>query len=336
MNRISQVEENDLHKISELYGFRKSTKELKWLYSDPYNKGDLNAYVARDENDHIVGIIGYESATYEQNDLEFTGVIFMTWLVAADYKGFAAVSLLKKVSNLGDFAISIAGSELGQSLYPILKYKKISKIDIYYKILNFNKFYKSLDGKAFIRKIGLSAILLPSYFRKSKIKTAENSVELVPYIGNNFILDKSKNGIFKKKVTKNYLDWLLECPLVESYAFVVKNGDKELGMCVVYIKTTNKIKKGRIVHLPFLGKDDKLWSNVIDRCVHFLRKKDCCLVTGLAHHKMTHEGFLNSGFILKQHNKPVYIKDPNENLKSISLKNWHIQFSEGDKGYRGF
>ncbi len=334
MEKIRRIEAGDFEQISALYENRKSIEELKWLFKDVENPNEYCAYVAINNDNKVVGAIGYSISKYKRKDLVLEGVIFMSWIVASNYKGLAGVLLLKKVSLLGDFAIAISGTKMGQSLYPMLKYNLVSNIDTYYKVLNPLKIYNAINRSSFLKKIGMVSYLLPSYFKNSKMNSTKIQTEFVTYDGTNFC--EENNNIFGKIITQNYVNWLLSCPLLNTYGFCIKKGDNYLGMCILYIQKTKNSTKGRIVHLPFLGNDTGTWMEVINLCLKFFKKENCSLVTSLSHHEMNHSGLIECGFFkIEQHNKPLYIKDLNNKLNSISFKNWHLQYSEGDKAYRG-
>lgn len=336
-DKIRRIEERDLLEVSALYNGRKSVEELKWLFTNPDDSTIYNAFVAEDNKNQIIGVIGYVVSVYSQNSFELSGSIPISWKLHSEYKGIAGVLLFKKVMGLGDFGITIAGSETAKDLYKLFKYKYLSNIDQYYKILELKDSYKSLHRKSFIKTLGMFACLLPSYFNTLKRKQSEDNIGLIKYNGSNFAEDIENTSVFKKKINKNYLDWLLDCPLVKSDAFVIKRGDKNLGVCILYIKEEGNIKKGRIVHLPYLGNDVKIWESVIDRCIYYLKENGCCIVNASAHNTINKKGYLSSGFVnIKKHYKPLYIKDPKKSLDHIDLNNWHLQYSEGDKAYRSF
>jgi hypothetical protein len=266
---------------------------------------------------------------------ELKGVIFMSWIVSPDYKGLAGVLLLKKVSLLGDFAIAMSGSKLGQSFYPMVKYKHFSNIDMYYKVLNLPSFFNTIQRSSLKKKLGMFGYLSPTVFKNSPKKYLDTTIEFTKYNGDNFAEEENYNQVFRKVITKNYIDWLLACPTLNTHAFCIKKKDKNLGVCVLYIQKTKNGNKGRIVHLPFLGNDNILCNSIIRKCLDFFRKEKCSFVTALAHNPQNQLVFSESGFMkIKQHHKPVYLKDLNNNLESIDLKNWCLQFSEGDKAYR--
>ncbi len=333
---IRRIEERDFEAVSAIYDGRKSVEELKWLFTDPDDSTIYNAFVALKGQDEIIGVIGYLTSIYIQNKTEVKGVIPISWKIKSNYKGIAGITLFKEVFKKSDFGITIEGSKSAQNLYSIFKFKYFSNIDVYYKILNIPEFYNSLNLKNFFKKTGLFLFLLPSFFRKTNKESLYKDVEFINYDGNNFLEDREYDIVFKKKITKNYIDWLLDCPILDTYAFNIKKGKENLGVCILYIQKINNVKKGRIVHIPFLGFDNNIWNSVIKKCLTFFRKEGCCVVTGLAHHKMSHLGFVGIGSKkIKKHHKPLFIKDINHNLTSINLDNWHLQYSEGDKAYRG-
>lgn len=334
-DKIRRIKESDFQEVSALYNYRKSVKELKWLFTDPNDSSIYNGFVAINDKNQIIGVIGYASSLFVKNGIEMEGVIFMSWIVSLNYRGFAGVSLLKKVSRLGDFSIAIAGSKLGQSFYSMLKYKYKSKSDIYYKVLNIKDLFNSLEKSSLVKKLGMIGFLIPSYFKNSSQNSKYKDVEFIYYHGDNFVKEKEFGSVFKKKITKNYIDWLLDCPLLNTYAFKIKINKNYIGICVLYIKMINNVKRGRIVHLPFLGFDKELWNSVIEKCITFFKKEECCIVTGMAHYDLCRTGYKESGFMkIERHNSPIYIKDFKQILGSINMKDWFLQYSEGDKAYR--
>ncbi len=334
-DKIRRIEEKDFLEVSALYNGRKSVKELKWLFTNPGDSTIYNAFVAENNKNEIIGVIGYVLSIYSQNIFELSGSIPISWKLHSEYKGMAGVLLFKKVMNLGDFGITIAGSETAKDLYKLFKYKYISKIDQYYKILDLKGSYRSLHRKSILKTVGMFAYLSPSYFKNPKHSV--DDIYFKRYDGSNFIEEQSSKNLFKKKITKNYIDWLLDCPLVKTYAFTIKKDKLNLGTCVLYIKEKDGVKKGRIVHLPYLGSDIKIWESVIDKCIYYLKENGCCIVNASAHNTMNKKGYLSSGFVnIKKHYKPLYIKDPKNSLDHIDLNNWYLQYSEGDKAYRSF
>ena len=333
---IRRIEDTDFEAVSAFYNGRKSIEELKWLFTNPDDPGVYNAFVATKES-KIVGVIGYVLSDYVQDKRIFSGTIPISWKIESHYKGMAGVLLFKKVMNLGEFGITIAGSETAKDLYTLFKYKYVSNIEHFYKILNLKNTYKSLHRKNFIKTLGMFGYLLPSYFSNSKDSALYKDIELIKYDGSNYVEDVKYDSVLKKQTNKNYIDWLLACPILKPHAFIIKKENEFLGTGVLYIKEEKNIRKGRIVHLPYLGEDLKIWESVIEKCIAFLKEEGCCIIESVAHNRINQEAYKKTGFInIQKHSKPLYIKDSKELLRKVDLKNWFLQYSEGDKSYRSF
>jgi len=336
--KIRRIEKKDFKEVSDLFEGQagNSVDELMWLFTNPENSNEYSAYVAVDD-DTIVGVIAYELSIYQNGESEIVVMDPMSWMLKSDYKGMAGISLFKKVSQLGDIALTIGGEEVSKSLYPLFKYKFLLNADNYYKILNPASYFKILKRSSLLKKIGMFGFLLPSYFRNAQKKLLYNDLNLIPYNTNNFFEEKEHENIFQKKITKNYIDWQLKCPRLKIFAFAIKKGNDNLGMCILYIQKTDNELKGRIAHLPFLGYDESIWVSTIEKCITFFINEGCCFVSGLAINKMCQTGLFKSGFLkIKKQSEPLYIKDSNQVMTSPNVKSWHLQFSEGDIGLLNF
>jgi len=331
---IRRIKNGDFNDVSNLFEIKKSVEELKWLFTNPDDPNKFNAFVAIDNN-KIIGVIGYILSTYTEGNRKMQGVTPISWKLDSTYKGIAGVSLFKKVSALRDVGIAIGGTDIAQTLYPMFKYRSIVHSENYYKILNIFDYYKVLNRKTLLKKIGMFGYLLPSSFRKISVKLRHKNINLIPYDYSNFISEKEYKNILKKRITKNYIDWLIDCPYLKTFAFIVKNGDDKLGVCVLYIQKFENCYKGRIVHLPFLGFDKNLWLEVINKCLMFFKNEKCCFVSVLAKTELYRVGLSNSGFKkINKHKLPFYIKDRSHTMEHFDVGNWHLQFSEGDIAFR--
>jgi hypothetical protein len=240
--------------------------------------------------------------------------------------------LFKEILKQGQFAIAVEGSETAKNLYKLFKYNQISEINLYHKVLNIGEFYKTIRRKKILKRIGIIITFLPSYLRNEFKK--ENDIELIRY-SNESTLNISTSNIFQKVITKNYLNWLLKCPVLEPFGFFIMHDKRVLGICVLYVQEIENIKIGRIVHLPYLGDNQKIWMKVINKCLLFFKEQKCCYVSGLAHNYNCRKGYISSGFLsITNDKKPLYIRDLDKRLSEIDLIKWHLQFTEGDKAYR--
>jgi len=322
--------------VYDLFEEEKSIKELKWLYSDPNDNELYNAFVAKNEMNEIIGVIGYQASTFIKGKKELIGVTGFTWKVAPNIKGMHGVLLLKKIFDHGSFVYSMGGTQDSLKFYKLFNFKKINTYTKYFKILNLSEYSESLKKDSLKRRIGFLGLLWPSLI-KNRSKRMLNKDLVFENYENNFISAQDDDKIFRKKITKNYIEWLLKCPFLNSYAFVIKKNDLHLGICVLYIQNVNGINIGRIVHLPFLGYDTKNWVSAIDKCLTFFKMKKCAAVSGIASHKMNHQGFKKTGFIGNRlTSKPIFLKDVDQRLKMSQIDSWFIQYSEGDMPYLGF
>jgi len=271
METIRRIEDRDFEAVSALYNGRKSVEELKWLYSDPDNSKIYNAFVAVNQKGEIIGEIAYMLSVYSQEDQKINGAIPFNWKIIDNYKGLAGILLFKKVLSLGDFSFAIGGTNEALSLFPLFKLKETLRIHQFYKILDLCKFSRSFKRKNKKKTLGMIGYLLPSFFYKTN-KDVYPDLKFIRYTGLNYTKEQNTKNVFRKEITKNYIDWLLACPVAQSYAFTIKKGNINYGVCVLYIKKIKKYNRGRIIHLPFLGDNKSLWNAVISQCIKIFKK----------------------------------------------------------------
>jgi len=331
---IRRLETADLESVSKLYDDRKSLKELKWLFHDFENPDNYNGFVAVDENNRIMGVIGYCLSEYNQKNEKITGVVPMSWKLAADYKGFAGVQLFKKAISLGRFSFAIDGTDIAQKLYPMFKYHFLLDNTIFYKILNLKNACLSLKKKSKIKTYGFIGYLLPTYLKKVPKHHPELDIKLLLYTGEDYMPEKEYPGVFRKIITKAYIDWLLQCPVLNTHAFGIYNKKEFLGICVLYVQKINHVNRGRIVHLPYLGDDLTIWTAVMGHILHFFENEQCCLVTGLGQHSMNRAAYKSAGFLSpKGYVRSIYLKDNDGIIDVSNPYNLFLQYSEADEGY---
>jgi hypothetical protein len=329
--KIRKITEEDIPEISVLFNHNKSIEELKWLFRDPNNPNTYNAFVGLDDIGKLVGIIGYVISMYKQNKKEVKGVIPMSWKILSDYKGFAGVMLMKKVLEMGDFGFITGGTNIARSLFPIFKLDYLKGGFKYFKIFNIWKFFNSLED-GFVKKILKTIVLLPAYFKKIKKNNIYEDLKLVEYNPDKFIQDLFLDNDFHKIINKDYLSWLLQCPTLKTYAFFIKKGQKNFGVCVFYIKKVKGTKRGRIVYLPFLGKNMKLWRSVLYKSFEFFKTQKCCSISSIATNNTWYAGY-ETGMFKFIKSRPIYLRDTKSKLKDIDIQNWNIQYTEGDSAY---
>ena len=334
---IRRIEEKDFEEVSKIHDFDNDVEELKWLYRDTEDENVYNGFVAVNANNEIIGSICYKFFNYYINGTKTLCVVPANWILKSGYKGIAGVLLFKKVSNLGEVSVAVEGTAVAQKLYTMFKYKNVASANCYYKVLKVKSFYTGLKRKNYLMKLAMFGYLLISYFKTSLKKNTYTDVHLIPYDYKNFVKPLVDNSVLQKEITNSFIDWLLDCPSVKTLCYVLKKGDQELGMCVMYIKEQNKIFIGRIIQLPYLGMDNKLWVSAISKCVEALRNYNCSVVSIVSLHHSMNIGIKNSGFEkIKRHSLSIYLKDKEDKFKLLNTHDWHFLFSEADISFRNF
>lgn len=334
IERISS--EEDFIGVHNLYEGRKSIQELKWLYTDPNSSEYYNAFVAKTETNQVIGVIGYQTSIFKQGQTRLKGVIDFTWKVSPGIKGLHGLMLKKKIFEFGDFLYGMGGSKDAQKLSQMFKYKAVTRYCRYYKILNLKQYKGSLEKEGFKMKVGKLAYLIPSIFLRSPKGMISNDVRFSNYKSGSIPFEESEITI-KNNISNNHVDWLLQCPLVESFAFNINKGSNYLGTCVCYIGIVNYIKIGRIVYLPFLGNDVEIWVNVIENCLKIFKENNCAFVSAVGSHKMNKAGLKKAGFIGNiMDKKLVTVSDKMNVTENFDFNLMQMQFSDGgDLHYLG-
>ncbi len=333
---VRKIKVEDFQEVSSLFDGQEgnSARELMWLFRNHSDSSSYNAYIAIDKKNTIIGVIAYILTTYISSNGEIHALNPMSWMLKSGYKGLAGILLFKTVSEHKDIAITIGGADVSKKLYPMFNYKSINYVDSYYKILKPLQYYKVLKRKNFIKKIGMFSFLLPSYLKKIQ---KSNKIKLTPYNGLNFVKDKKKSRVLIRKISKDYIDWFLDCPNFAGYALVVSSKEKDLGMCLLVKRKIGNNYFGRIVHMPFLGDDNSLQAELIYACTEFLKKEECCLVSGLTNNNIVQKEFSNTGFIcIKSHLEGIYVREKKQEIIQNTLETSFLQYSEGDIFLRNY
>lgn len=335
--KIRLVQVADLIQLQQLYKDGKTVSELNWLLQDPDDESKLNGFVALNNDQRIVGMIGFVSGVYRLGDAEINGVIPMSWKIADDYKGLAGIQLFRKVMQLGAFSLTIEGSHLAQSVYPLFGLKNIGYSHTCMRLLKPFKYFISLKGRPLIRMIGNFAIMLQSYMKSSgsingfldiKRVAIEDIDKDTPYVHKEY---------FEKHISANYIKWLMKCPLNDSLVFEIYREDEFVGYSVCYIKRmSKKISRGRIVYMPNFGMNQILAKELIAYLENYLKMEGCSSIDISAMDENLFKTIISSGFIdYRSKDKPVFIKSGNAIDKmGICFEKWFMQYTEGDKAYR--
>ena len=328
---IRNITEDDLDLIVDLYKASKTKDELRWVYSDPENRSNMNAYVAFDDSKQLVGVVGYVLSEYCWHGNKYKGVISMTWMVTPKYRGLLGIQLLKKALIQGDFSFTLQGSEEAQKLYKAFNLNFIGYTYTYFKLLKPIAYCQSWK-KPLPRRVFYMLRLLPTYFKNLTINYNEGISILQT---DQFPKYTESDNYLRKTITKGYFNWLLDCPVNETYGFHILKEETIIGIAVCYIHTGNKQhKRGRIIHISTMEKEN-YYLIIIEKLKNFLYSKQCNSVTIVANPPIYRNALIRHGFIgIRSKRKPYYINNRKANIPRDALENWNIQYTEGDKLYR--
>ena len=321
MNMIRRTTKDDIGAIVDLYSHTKNDTELSWLLPAPLVHHPFRSFVA--VLDHkIVGHIGYVNSKFRYNESEFSGVHPQAWIVSPEYRGHGiGLKLIHKVLDMGDFSYLIGGSKATMRIFPFLGFK------LKFFVLEYIKPKESLY------------ITHPS-------ETDKNKISLEEYRKKEAVQIQISNAVFVNAQERSHIQWLLECPLCDAYAFSIKQNGKQLGIAICYTgKNKDDVLTGRIVHLSYLGDELYPWRNALFEIERFFWDKECRIVTTLASHPIYINALIDIGYYQRPHypvsafnenGRPFFLRDPQNRLPDIPDDVFHWTFLEGDMGYRNF
>ena len=313
---LRRTTKDDIDAIVNLYSSTKSTTELQWVLSDPLDHNSLRSLVAV-SNNKIAGHISYIISRFRYMGLEFSGVFPYAWIVSPEYKGSGIGSkLMTKVCEMADFTYFFGGSAQTLKVVPFMGFE----LKFYVR-----EYVKSVDP----------------------LRTAQSSEAIVAleecdkpgYVQNRF-----DDPVFFNTAETHHINWLLDCPLCDTYAFSIKQNNIPTGIAICYsAKSKDAILTGRIVHLSYLGDDPDTWRTTIHEVEQSLIDKGCSTITTLASHPVYISALEGCGYSPRESypvpsftraGRPFFLKDPKGILSDISDESFHWTFFEGDMGYR--
>lgn len=331
---IARTDITDVEKLyREIYADRphliKGRKELEWLFSDPHQAGPMPGYVARTPWHELVGVIGYSLNRYRFDGRELKGVIPISWMISAKHRGLLGIQMLQKVMNEGDFGFAIQGSKEAQMSYQAVRLKYVGAAHVYTKVLRPMAYVRS--GIPFSPTNLLKA---GYYLGRQKNPPGQAMVHLEPGNGSQD-LNHAPVEHLAMVPEANRNQWLKDCPLVEMISFTLYHKDQEKGPAICYICETEGIRRGRIVHIPYLGNDTEAYQQAIALLEKELVEHSCCSVNALAMQSASRQALLNQGYRTRKSTaRTLYVRDPENLLKGVPLTQWYLTFYESDKAYR--
>ena len=322
--------------ISSFYGQKSSEAELNWALSDPWNKDAYRSFVALNKDNKVVGHIGYVAYKYKFKGSIFTGVHPVSWIVATDASGPVGLILMKKAIEIGQggFTYIIGGSGITQEIAKLFRFRLAFHIDNYFKVINWAGYFKMQKG-VFTRKILKTLLTFLKSIKLIQVKACIPQIELEKYVGGDIEFPLDDNTLCNDLSGKD-VNWLLECPLLDTEAFLIKWKGKSIGCAILYIKERpDNFKTGRIVHLSYIGSNEYLWCGVIAQLERFLKEKGCAVISTLANHPVFKKSLSLSGYIPTRQRRPIFVRDSSNAFSNIPRNSLHLTFCEGDLGYRG-
>ena len=220
---------------------------------------------------------------------------------------------------MGDFSYLIGGSKATMRIFPFLGFK------LKFFVLEYVKPLESL-------------------YTTQASETDKDTIFLEEYSKKEAVQIQSSQSTFVNAEESSHIQWLLDCPLCDTYAFFIKKDRKQLGIAVCYTgKNKDDIFTGRIVHLSYLGDDLDLWQNTLFVIEQFFMDKGCLVATALASHPTYISALIDNGYsrrpnypvaAFNENGRPFFLRDPQNNLPDIPDESFHWTFLEGDMGYR--
>lgn len=338
---IVNADESHIKKVIDLYKRQEHIdidfQTLKWLNYDKDQK-KYNSLVAVDEDDNVVGHIGYDISHFNCESSIYKGVITNYWIADKNINYPIGLLLRKKVNKLSDFQYEFEGSQDSRDIFPLMKYEEAFNINAYEKPINICKSIQKVYHKKgtilkklyrifkYLKKIYIFRKNIVISMKRYDLDISELKSEFKEYIAD-------KNYIYNKDESK-ILDKWAECKEIETKSYMVKKGSDLLGYFILGFDTKKGVKSCRVIHISNFGEDMDVWSGVLDYIINILKGTNVATLGVLSTHPSLIRTLEKSGFFVVGQ-KLFWLKDKNKYL-SRDPKKWHVTFTEGDIGYRGF
>ncbi len=205
----------------------------------------------------------------------------------------------------GDFGFAIQGSEVAQQSYKAVRLKYIGEAHIYTKVLRPLAHIRS--GKEFSSGSLLKALY---FLGRKKAAPGNQKISLKVGLGSQGIpYTPVKNLAMLPTVDRNM--WLKSCPLTRTLSFTLYMDGKEIGPALCYIYEAKGIKRGRIVHIPYMGDEQGAYRQAVSLLEEELIVNGCCSVNALAMQSTSRSALIQQGYRTRQQTKrSLYLSDP--------------------------
>jgi hypothetical protein len=308
---IRKSEYKDLEAISKLYQGEKTIEELHWLLHDFESPGTYRSFIAVNEDNVVVGHIGYILSEYTINEKRVKGVHNMLWITAPDAVGFIGLKLISKTLSMGDFSFAIGSSESSAKIFPVINYNFMFRIPLYVKLLipTIRKFQNKHKSGVSLRTISLN----------DEKNDRECSLEVLTNVESN-----------------NLVQWILDCPFHEKKAFSIYHNEKCIGRAICFINTRfGFVRTGRIIHISYLGEDELVWNAALKLLESYFKSRKCYIISIPVTTKVVKKSVVNCNYkTFKKLSKPFYLNNENNALPEMENDQYYLTFLEGDLSYR--
>jgi hypothetical protein len=328
MENLRQIESSDFPQIVGIFKHKQPAGEFTWLLQSPGEDNHFRGFVIS-KSETIVGVIGYITCNFAFNSKVYPFTLPNSWRILDNYKGLNGVLLLKKIITTNNNIMTIGGSSEAKVLLPYFKLEKTLDIEYYIKVFSPLKYFKSLNKKLYARVW----YFLSSFSIRHQL--FNGNVSLKPYdfsnVTENFV---SHPDIFQHQLSHDFIKWMNDCPVIESFTYNIYHNNSYVGPCVIYRKPLgDNLYRGRIIFLPYVSEYRK-WLEIVTAAQNTAKKLNCISVDVLCSNNSFKKVLIKCGFKnFPRKNLPVSIKTK-EDLPAIIRDQAHIQFSDGDIGYR--
>ena len=327
--KIRETKLKDIPQICSIYD-NKDEIILKWILLNLKNTNELCSFVAVNQNNTVIGHVGFTQNKYRLNNTELIGVHPIEWRIDRKVKGSLGIMLLKKVTCLGDFNIIIGGTKDAQLLYPLFGFKKSGNAKVYSKIINYPLFLFS--RKSFKKKIitvyktkyNINQITKRKYYKNISFKTVREIHSKLRTISElnrmNMVFDESK------------IDWLLNCPSHESYLIQINYFSDLIGSAILYFNLQTKYI--RVISIISIEEKVETYIRIIKGIICFSKTLKAIEIDVLSTNEILIRALERNNYFCKSV-KPMFTKINNDKLlNKKKISDILITYAEGDIGYR--
>ena len=326
---IRQTQPEDLPKICSLFD-NKDENILRWVLSNVQNQEHLCSYVAVDQQNQIVGHVGYIKNTYNLNGSRLTSIHPIEWRIAKGSTGSIGITLINKVTSLGDFVIIIGGTKEAHRIYPFLGLERLGNAIVLSRVVDYPRYlvsHRSLGRKLITVMETLynlrSLLRYKSYSDVSVTTVRPSDAEFQMFCQTN-----SDN----MSMSKSKINWLCSCPWHEKHIIRIDHSSELIGYAILFFN--QKTKSVRIMNILGRSNGVETYRIIIMGLVQLCRKLSAIDISVLSTDKVLLEALEQERFRFSGQ-KAVFAKiNSHRVLDRQMVREVQMSYAEGDLGYR--